>query len=201
MSILVFDTETTGLPNFRASSGDPDQPHICQIGAMLLDRGGRIKAEMNLLIKPDGWEITPETTAIHGITQADAEQYGIGLKGAMGLLWRLVAAADVMVAHNLSFDFFLLRIAAKRAALSEPKDWKIDKFCTCTSTKDILKIPPTEKMLAAGFNGYKNPNLQEAYKHFFGVEFEGAHDAMADVRACRDVYLKLNQPVGSTRRA
>lgn len=192
MKTIVLDTETTGLPNFRASSGDPDQPHICQIGAMLFDCGGRVKAELNLLVKPDGWVIPEEATAIHGISQEDAEQYGISLKGAMGLLWRLIAAADVMVAHNLSFDFFLLRIAAKRAALSEPKDWKIDKFCTMKAMVDVCKIPPTEKMLASGFTNYKSPNLQEAYKHFHGQEFEGAHDAMADVRACRDVYFKLN---------
>lgn len=59
--------------------------------------------------------------------------------------------------------------------------------------KQIVKAPLTEKQKACGFGGYKNPNLQEAYKHFFGVEFEGAHDAMADVRACRDVFFKLNE--------
>lgn len=58
---------------------------------------------------------------------------------------------------------------------------------------DLVQCPPTERMVAKGMKGFKSPNLQEAYKHFFGVEFEGAHDAMADVRACKDVFFKLKE--------
>ena len=48
-----------------------------------------------------------------------------------------------------------------------------------------------EAMLAKGMTGYKRPSLTETYRHFFGRDFDGAHDAMADVRACRDVYFAL----------
>ena len=40
-----------------------------------------------------------------------------------------------------------------------------------------------------GMTGYKNPSLPRTYRHFFGRDFDGAHDAMADVRACRDVFF------------
>jgi len=49
-------------------------------------------------------------------------------------------------------------------------------------------------MLRSGRTNYKNPSLQEAYRHLFGRNFVGAHDAMADVRACRDVYFALHAP-------
>jgi DNA polymerase-3 subunit epsilon len=66
---------------------------------------------------------------------------------------------------------------------------------TCTMLKaiDVVKCPPTEKMRRAGRTGFKNPNLAETYRHFFGRDFEGAHDAMADVRACRDVFFELRK--------
>ena len=43
-------------------------------------------------------------------------------------------------------------------------------------------------------NSYKWPKLSEAYETLVDEEgFEGAHDAMADVRACRAVYYKLKE--------
>lgn len=38
---------------------------------------------------------------------------------------------------------------------------------------------------------YEWPRLQEAYKHAFGKEFEGAHDAMSDIRATKEIYFWL----------
>jgi DNA polymerase-3 subunit epsilon len=189
---LFFDTETTALPNFKLSSTDPSQPHICQIAAILTDPLGKVQAELNLLIRPEGWMIPEETTAIHGITQAAAEKYGIHVKGAMSLFWRLLSCTEVLVAHNISFDIFLLRIAAHRCGLPDPKEMPFARFCTMQESKNILKLPPTEKMKATSFkNSYKSPTLQEVHEYFFNEKFMNAHDAMADVRACRDVYHKI----------
>jgi DNA polymerase III subunit epsilon len=41
--------------------------------------------------------------------------------------------------------------------------------------------------------GYKWPKLHEAHRHCFGKEFEDAHDALADVRACAKVFFWLQQ--------
>lgn len=191
MSVLFLDTETTGLPNFKLSSNHESQPHICQIAAILVDKDRKTRAELNFLIKPQDWIITEETSKIHGIKHETAIEYGIHPKGAFSLLWRLFASTTILVAHNISFDLFLLRIAAHRIGLQDPKELPFEKFCTMSKSKDILKLPPTEKMRAAGLKMFKSPNLQETYKHFFGVEFDGSHDAMNDVRACRDVYFKL----------
>jgi DNA polymerase III epsilon subunit-like protein len=53
------------------------------------------------------------------------------------------------------------------------------------ATTSICKLP-------GKYGDYKWPKLQESHLHFFGKEFEGAHDAMADVRACAAVYWALN---------
>jgi DNA polymerase-3 subunit epsilon len=57
----------------------------------------------------------------------------------------------------------------------------------------ILKLPPTDKMRAAGRHHHKSANLREAYSHFMGRELVDAHSAIADARACMDVYFALKQ--------
>jgi DNA polymerase III subunit epsilon len=44
-------------------------------------------------------------------------------------------------------------------------------------------------MRAAGFFKHKSANLAEAYKHFTGLDLQGAHNAMVDVSACMTVYF------------
>ncbi len=191
---LFFDTETTGLPDYKMPAGREGQPRICQLGAIIADGNGRVKAEVNLLLKPEGWVIPEIASAVHGINQADAEKYGLSIKGVMSIFGRLMQKADTIVAHNLRFDLFLLEIEANRTDLSRVS-FDFPKNCVCTMNKanGILRLPPTEKMTACGMTEFKKPNLQEAYRHFFGRDFDGAHDAMADVRACRDIFFAMKK--------
>ncbi len=188
MTYVIFDTETTGLPNDRLPPDHPDQPHVCQLAAQELDDDRRVVTEINVLIKPDGWTIPAQATAVHGITQATAERYGIKVDGALALLRRMISRSRVVIAHNLEFD---ARMIARDARGASWADVSAVGYCTMTAGTDVVKRPPTERMLAKGMTGYKKPSLTEAYRHFFGRDFAGAHDAMADVRACRDVYFAL----------
>ncbi len=189
MTYLFFDTETTGLPNFYKEPSDPVQPRICQLGAILSDEEGRVKAEINLLIKPDNYVISPELSAIHGITQEDAMKYGLSIKGALSIFDRLLCMSKMVIAHNVKFDLFMLKIESTLSGVE--LHVPLNPYCTVEKSKDILQIPPTAKMLSSGIKGYKSPNLQEAHEHFFNRKFEGAHDAMADVRACKDVFFAI----------
>ncbi len=189
MTYLFFDTETTGLPDFKMPPTWDCQPHICQIGAILTDGTGRVKAEMNFIIKPDGWEIPQAASDIHGIMHADAIKYGISIKGALSLFDRMLRNCETVVAHNIKFDLFLLEIESAHSgvALQLPQQFA----CTMQDSTDILQLPATAKMLAYNMGKYKNPNLQEAHEHFMGRKFDGAHDAMADVRACKDIFFAI----------
>ena len=48
-------------------------------------------------------------------------------------------------------------------------------------------------MKAAGFRTPKAPKLTKAYQFFFGKDFDGAHNAMNDVLATRDVFFALKK--------
>lgn len=191
MSIALFyDTETQKLPLFNLPSEHPEQPHIVQLAACLVNLETRATiASMDVIVKPDGWTIPDDTVAIHGITTEHALAVGIPESVAVEMLLALWAERS-RVAHNESFDCRIVRIACMRHAAAFADPWKAGKAeCTQIIATPIVKAPPTAKMIAAGRNHFKSANLGEAYQHFTGKPLENAHSAMADVQACMAVYF------------
>lgn len=192
---LYYDTETTGLPEWRAPSDAEHQPHLVQLAAVLLDDDERERAAVNVIIRPDGWEIPNEAVATHGITTEVAMACGVPEALAVRLLVSLWKRADVRIGHNERFDARIMRIAMKRAGASMAEmadEWQASKaVCTMRMATPIVDLPPTAKMIAAGFNKPKAANLGEAYQHFMGRPLDGAHDAMVDVRACMAIHRAM----------
>lgn len=192
--ILAFDTETTGLPDFKARSVDPTQPHLVQLALVTFDDDGAEQEAVSVIVRPDGWIITPELTAIHGISHERAMDEGIPEDTATQMFVTFQAKAALRVAHNESFDRRILRIAMTRAAIERDFIEAIEKrpsYCTCNEAKPIVNLPPTEKMMAVGFKGPKPPKLEECFAHFFNEGLPGAHDALVDARACARLYFHL----------
>ena len=192
--ICVYDTETSGLPNFRDPSDHPDQPHLVDICALLFTTEGELVDSFEAMVRPDGWSIPEEVAAIHGITNEIALEHGIPEAVAVEGFLAIANRAGLRVAHNVSFDDRIMRIALKR--FQDP--WvaetfrEAEKFCTCQSTTNIVKCPPTAKMIAAGRGRqFKQPSVAEALKFFTGVELVGAHRARPDAEACARVYFAL----------
>lgn len=198
--ILVFDTETTGLPDFKARSADPGQPHLVQLAMVMHYDDGTEQSVLNQIIKPDGWTISAENAAIHGITHERAMDEGIAEVEAVGTFIMQQGRADLRVAHNEQFDRRILRIAMTRGLFARDFIEAIEgrpSYCTCNAAKPILSLPPTDKMLAAGFTKPKPPKLEECMRHFFSEELPGAHDALIDVRACARIYFHMNKGIAA----
>ncbi|KVN72783.1 hypothetical protein WT15_27285 [Burkholderia stagnalis] len=194
--IIFYDTETNGLPLWNEPSDHPGQPHITQLAAELFDAdSGRTLAFMDLMIRPEGWMIPAELEQLTGITNELAQRFGHSLQYALGTFITMWSEAELRVAHNESFDQRLVRIAAMRALGADHgfhEDWKKGPvFCTQTNSTKIINLPPTEKMLRAGRNHPKSPNLGEAYEFFTGKKLEGAHNAAVDLAACKAVYFGI----------
>lgn len=192
---LFFDTETSGLPNWKEPSSDPNQPHIVQLAAALVDVDTqKTVSSMDVIITPAAWTIPEEIEAIHGISTAVAIACGVEEVKAVALFMDLWARCDFRVAHNERFDARIIRIALMRylPPCRVHDEWKNGTAeCTQRLATPIVGAPPTEKMLAANRTHHKTATLAESYRHFFGVEMEGAHTAMADVIACQRVFFAL----------
>lgn len=173
---LFFDTETTGFPS------EKNPTEIVQIAAVLqrLDGNKRILGEINFIVKPSK-HIPQEVVDIHGINDELAARFGLSTISAEILFMQLLESADVAIAHNIDFDTKALRDDwpnAHRLLLQK------ESYCT------MLSATPFD-MPKAHAGKSKWPKLSDAFRFFFGNELDGAHDAMVDVRACRDVYFAI----------
>lgn len=184
MKRFYFDTETTGFP---AKAGTPlDKcPFVVQIAAILVDDEYGEVASLSTIIKPDGWTIPENVAEIHGITTEKAEAFGIPAKVAMAAFSQICRQADEVIAHNISFDLKIVSYEIERAAAPNVIADKVH-FCTMAATTDICKLP-------GNYGKYKWPKLIEAHQHFFNEGFDGAHDALVDVRACARIHKHLIQ--------
>jgi DNA polymerase III epsilon subunit-like protein len=194
--ILVFDTETTGLPKKRnASMFKPDDwPHVVQLSFLLYDAGkNTIVDSGDYIVKlPAGVEIEPGAAAVHGITDEQCEREGITMYDALLHFNRLGATADVFVAHNISFDKRQIIVESTRLNMGHPfgytGNWK-PVFCTMKETTEMCKI--AVKSERTGETYYKYPKLSELHNYMFGYVPNGLHDSMADILICLRCYLQL----------
>lgn len=185
MGILFIDTETSGKYDFKSDIHAPHQPHLVQLACILDDLDGNTIEEYETIVRVGDMNIPPSAAEIHGITTAIANASGIALQVALGEFNRLWQDANKIVAHNTAFDIKIMHVAFRRAQM-ESLFGMVPTYCTMKKATDLLKLP--------GRYGYKWPTLDEAYRSLVDLEgFEGAHNALNDVRACRAVYYALRK--------
>lgn len=208
---VFYDTETTGLPLFKEPSEDPRQPHLVQLATIKTDEAGAQLDEMNVIIRPDGWEIPDDVAAIHGITTERAMDEGVPEAEALDAFIDLIelnfhntTKTFTRVGHNELFDARIIRIALKRYRAELADAWKdLPASCTARMSQKIVGLPPSAAMAAHKMKMSKTPELGEAFEFFMGRPLEGAHDALVDVRGCRDVFfaIRSREQAGPAREA
>lgn len=187
---VVFDLETTGIPARNERGFMPDYWRSAAYdGARIVSVAWRVLGPAPQLqvikdgyhvIRPAGFEIPAEATAVHGITQADAERDGIAAREALAHLIQDIKDAEVLVAHNAQFDMSVLRSELCRLGWRGSVDITFRKRIVCTMREG-----------RRAFNMAKAPRLAELLQAAAGEELQGAHDARNDVAACATCYARL----------
>jgi len=183
---LFFDTETTGLPkNWKAPVEDIDNwPRLVQIGWVLTNNVGERIETQDFIVKPEGFTIPTVASNVHRITTERAMAEGRDLKEILNQFNALISESDFIVAHNIAFDEKIIGAEFLRNDIST-EFWNKNQFCTMKASTDYCKIP--------GPYGYKWPKLSELHIKLFGEDFEGAHDAMADINATSDCFWEMRK--------
>ena len=199
MNYLFFDTETDGLPkNYKAHFSDVHNwPRVVQLAWMLTDGSGTMLAESCDIIRPDGYTIP--ANMIHGISQEKALEVGIPMLTAFDAFTDACFSDRVghlvinqglptLVAHNIGFDLpivsaELMRLGCEKFAKALNRQMK--QQCTQAIGTNYCKLP--------GKYGYKWPRLSELHQILFNEDFDGAHDAMNDVKATARCFFELKR--------
>jgi len=219
MRVLIFDTETTGLP---PKSGITDQqlltfsqvhcwnevihswPYILQLSYIVFDtESNTIEKTVNQYvdIRRD-IHISKQSIAVHKITY-DSIQNSENKTNISTLLSDFmidVYSVELCIGHNVNFDRKMIIAELIRNNLP----WTdiltfMDKnrfYCTMDKTKEKcnlrMEVSYTNrsgKLLT--MNKIKMPKLSESHKHFFGYapDEKMLHDAFMDVVICLRVFM------------
>lgn len=181
---LFFDTETTGVPrNYNAPASDiSNWPRLVQLGWILTDTKGNTISERCEIVKPDGFSIPIDAVRVHGITTEKALREGEPLREVINTFLADAKLAKCIVGHNISFDQHIVGAELCRLGITDTIS-RAKSICTMQAGTNFCKIPD--------IYGYKWPKLQELYKKLFGITFDKAHNAMADIEATKKCFFEL----------
>lgn len=160
--ILVFDTETTGLP-LHPHSKDEVQPRIIEWGGVLATPEGEVVEELVVLVNPQQ-KLEAKITQITGLTDEDLADQPLFAERAPEIR-PMFERASMMVAHNLPFDWTLMELEAARNGLDWPQP---SGLCTVQEHAEEWG---------------RRPRLLELYEWYFGEPLEQTHRALDDVKA------------------
>ena len=116
MKILVFDTETTGLPEKGASIYDKSKwPYIVQLSYILYDLSSNSALIKDNYIAIDGSiVISQESYDIHHISREILDVQGINIVESLKGFNECLKVCDIVVGHNISFDKRLIFVECFR---------------------------------------------------------------------------------------
>lgn len=184
---LIFDTETTGLPrNYNAPITDiAHWPRIVQIAWQLHDEFGNLIDHKDFLVRPNGYNVPYDAEKVHGISTELATLCGDSIEDVLFLFSKALEKTKILVGQNLNFDINIVGCEFVRLGQESPFS-KFPVLDTCTErTAEMCKLP-------GGKGGkFKKPTLTELHGHLFGVPFNEAHNATADVEATTRCFLEL----------
>jgi DNA polymerase III subunit epsilon len=152
-----------------------------------------VVAEACFLVIPSGdWEMSVGAEETHCISKEMVTSKGITVEKAMD---RFLACMDMgvehLVCHNTDFD---LRILISETA-RHPRIHPLFRAITTTPSFCTMKHM-TQEMALPYPNGRgvgKWPKLIELHHYLFGEGFDGAHDALEDVKATVRCFVEISR--------
>lgn len=168
MDYTVLDLEMTGLA--------PKKDKVIEIGAVRV-RGGQRTDTFATLVRP-GMSIPQNVVELTGITDAMADT-GMQEDAAMERLLEFIGN-DVLVGHNLNFDYSFI----KQWAVNHRRSLQLSACDTLRIARALLPGEQSKKL--------------ESLCVYFQIEREHAHRALDDAIETYKVFEKLKEIKGAS---
>ena len=209
MRVLVFDTETTGLPKSKIINPDTLNlwPHIVQFSYVIYDTVlNDIVETCDSIVKlEDGITIPEDSTKIHGITDEISKKNGIEIDLILEDFFYHLNNVDLLVGHNVSFDINMIKIELLRIIYENHLNISDDEIktikynlhfltnyknicCTLQSSIDLCNIKAINKF---GKEYIKFPKLLELHQKLFESTPNNLHNSFNDILVTLRCYIKL----------
>jgi DNA polymerase III epsilon subunit-like protein len=179
MQYIAFDFETSGLPKgrkpvTRETLGQYDTCRAVSLSAARFSSKGRLIDTFDAMVYPEGFEISPGSVAIHGITEEMAKSKGRPFLQVFADFMTFIGPrTKTLVAHNAKFDMSVLRSEMLRHGIDLSLIEDLNFRCTLELYRERFLKPI---------------RLGVLYEEIFGEQFENAHNSLADCIACGRVY-------------
>ena len=179
MQYIAFDFETSGLPKgrkpvTRETLGQYDTCRAVSLSAARFSSKGRLIDTFDAMVYPEGFEISPGSVAIHGITEEMAKSKGRPFLQVFADFMTFIGPrTKTLVAHNAKFDVSVLRSEMLRHGIDLSLIEDLNFRCTLELYRERFLKPI---------------RLGVLYEEIFGEQFENAHNSLADCIACGRVY-------------
>ena len=186
---LFFDKETSGFISKKIPLDSQDNGWTIQLAAILSTKD-RIYQEHSMIIKGGNRSMDYRAEAVHGISVEESNIGGVTEVYALTVFANLLRFNPIKICHNIAFDFGHIDAMVAR---------NVDMLTTETRSAFYLEMDECCTMkVSTSYCGFKNkagrpkwPRLEELHNFLFSEDFDGAHDALADVRATRRCYYEL----------
>lgn len=189
MRVAIIDFETTGLLDEKRKFDYMAQPGIVQIGGFVLElpapEGAVGIATFEMLVDPE-MPIPEVVTKIHGKTNEMVKGCPTAY-AAIPALAQFVKGADYWAGYNIKFDKGVLWSQLERYGYQTSFPWPPLELEVMTLVARHLGNVPGKN--------HDKWKLTAAYEKIIGKSLVGAHDALADVKACAELIVKLWSPV------
>jgi DNA polymerase III epsilon subunit-like protein len=207
MRILVFDTETTGLPQTQFISPDTlnKWPTIVQFSYIIFDTelNDIIESKDYIIKLPKSISISEESSKIHGITNEISLKQGVIITDVLNEFFYYLRGVDALVGHNVRFDLNMVKVELlriiynKSISREEVKQYKYDLHfitnyknihCTLKQSIELCNIKVLDKY---GKEYLKYPKLIELHEKLFDALPNNLHNSFNDILVTLRCFIKL----------
>jgi len=211
MRILVFDTETTGLPEIKFISPTTlhQWPHIVQFSYIIYDTSlNDIIITKDYVIKiPESISISEESSKIHGITNDISAKRGVDINDVLTEFFYFLRGVDILIGHNVEFDINMIKVELLRIinnsdlTQEQIKFYKYElHFLTnfkniCCTLKDSIKFCNIQLIDKNGKTFLKYPKLIELHEKLFNKSPTNLHNSFNDILVTLRCFMKLKHNI------
>ena len=206
MRVLVFDTETTGLPETKIINPDTLKlwPHIVEFSYIIYDTDENdIVESFDTIVKiNEDIDISKESITLHGITNKISTKDGRDIDVVLNNFFHQLQNVDLLVGHNVSFDINMVTVELLRLIYDDNiEEEKMDhkqnlhfltnfKFIYCT-LKESIVLCNIKSVNKFGKEYVKFPRLIELHEKLFETTPNKLHNSFNDILVTLRCFMKL----------